>query len=65
MAADEPGPSSTNPAGPVKLPPDFSWKKLFSERLQDQSSKGGGEVYVDTDEALKGKYVALYFSAHW
>lgn len=60
--ADEPGPSSTN--GPAVLPPDFTWKKLFADRLQDQYSKGA-EVYVDTDEALKGRHVALYFSAHW
>jgi hypothetical protein len=60
--ADEPGPSSTS--GPVELPADFSWKKLFADKLQDQSSKGS-EVFVDTDEALKGKHVALYFSAHW
>jgi hypothetical protein len=48
----------------VQLPPDFTWKKLFADRLQDQSSKGA-EVYIDTDEALRGKHVALYFSAHW
>jgi hypothetical protein len=58
--ADEPGPST----GPVQLPPDFTWKKLFADRLQDQSSKGA-DVYIDTDEALRGKHVALYFSAHW
>lgn len=62
----DPGPSGAQhqAAGPVELPADFTWKKLLADRLQDQNSKGA-EVYVDTDEALRGKHVALYFSAHW
>lgn len=68
MAGDGEGPSSSSsqPAA-QQLPPDFSWKRLLADRLQDQqgSNKQGAEVFVDTDEALKGKHVALYFSAHW
>jgi hypothetical protein len=56
------GPSTSSAA--AELPADFTWKKLLADRLQDQNSKGA-EVYVDTDEALRGKHVALYFSAHW
>jgi hypothetical protein len=42
---------------------DFSWRSLFADKLVE--NKGSKQVEVPVDEALKGKHVALYFSAHW
>jgi hypothetical protein len=41
----------------------FSWRSLFADVLVE--NKGGKQVEVKVDDALKGKHVALYFSAHW
>lgn len=41
----------------------FSWRSLFADRLVE--NRGGKQVEVAVDEALKGKHVAVYFSAHW
>ncbi|KAF8058839.1 hypothetical protein HT031_005407 [Scenedesmus sp. PABB004] len=52
-------------AAPDAPPPaDFSWKKLFAEQLADKKA-GGAAALIDVDAALKGKHVAVYFSAHW
>lgn len=56
--SDDAGPSTPQP------PPNFSWKRLFADQLLDKGAKGGDE-FVDTDAALRGKHVGLYFSAHW
>jgi hypothetical protein len=41
----------------------FTWRSLFADKLVE--NKGSKQVEVPVDEALKGKHVALYFSAHW
>jgi hypothetical protein len=41
----------------------FTWRSLFADKLVE--NKGSKQIEVPVDEALKGKHVALYFSAHW
>jgi hypothetical protein len=52
---------ASNP--PEGSPDTFSWRSLFADRLIE--NKGSKQEAVAVDEALKGKHVALYFSAHW
>eukprot|EP00878_Enallax_costatus_P044465 GHUV01053103.1.p1 GENE.GHUV01053103.1~~GHUV01053103.1.p1 ORF type:complete len:175 (+),score=11.38 GHUV01053103.1:78-527(+) len=42
----------------------FSWTSLFAQKLVDKGA-GGESIDVPADDALKGKHVGIYFSAHW
>ena len=42
----------------------FSWTSLFAQKLIDKGGEGE-PIEVFADDALKGKHVGLYFSAHW
>jgi hypothetical protein len=42
----------------------FSWYKLFGSVLLDKDANSQ-QISVPVDEALLGKHVAVYFSAHW
>lgn len=46
-------------------PPPFSFVELFGEKLQTKDATGEAFETVDTKERLDGKYVLVYFSAHW
>jgi hypothetical protein len=62
MTAGDDAPDTPAAAGASTS--DVSWKRLFADSLLDKGSKGG-DVFVDVQEALAGKTVGVYFSAHW
>eukprot|EP00879_Flechtneria_rotunda_P006558 GHRR01006891.1.p1 GENE.GHRR01006891.1~~GHRR01006891.1.p1 ORF type:complete len:208 (+),score=49.63 GHRR01006891.1:71-625(+) len=41
----------------------YNWKQLLANKLLDTNN--AEQVDLPVDEALPGKHVALYFSAHW
>lgn len=42
----------------------FTWTSLFAQKLIDKGA-GSEPTEMPVDEALQGKHVGLYFSAHW
>jgi hypothetical protein len=69
MSPDAQEPASGSDAGPA--PPvdpavvDGSiWEKILGTKLTRHAAGKDLEL-VDTAEALRGKHVGLYFSAHW